>query len=474
VARVPLSLLALAAGALLAFGGASCGSVREATPERAAAKPARAKTLRVFRANPRYFTDGSGRAVYLTGSHVWWSLVGSRTWKVDCERGRGATPFSYDSYLDLLGHHGHNFIRLWTIELTRWEECGETVRVAPQPWLRTGPGTAFDGLPRFDLRRWNPAYFRRLRNRVRAAQARGIYVSVMLFEGWGLQWQGPWRWRGHPFHAPNNVNGIEGDANRDGSGLEAHTLAVPAVTRIQDAYVRRVIGAVNDLDNVLYEIANESGAYSTRWQYHMIDLVKREQRRRGNVHPVGMTFQHAHGRNGTLYRSRADWISPFGLEYLSDPPPANGAKVVLSDTDHHCGGCGDHTFPWRSFMRGHNPIYMDSLDDEPRKRGIRSTLGQTRRYARRINLAIVRPRGGLSSTGYCLATPGREYLVYQPEPEPFTLDLRGTRASFSVEWFDPGFDRTVRAGSVDGGRVATFRPPFGGQSVLYLRRLRVR
>ena len=27
--------------------------------------------LRVHPENPRYFTDGSGRAVYLTGSHVW-------------------------------------------------------------------------------------------------------------------------------------------------------------------------------------------------------------------------------------------------------------------------------------------------------------------------------------------------------------------------------------------------------------------
>ena len=30
--------------------------------------------LRVSTANPRYFTDGSGKAVYLTGSHTWASL----------------------------------------------------------------------------------------------------------------------------------------------------------------------------------------------------------------------------------------------------------------------------------------------------------------------------------------------------------------------------------------------------------------
>jgi Family of unknown function (DUF6298) len=465
-----LCALALAGGLALAGAVALSPGSPASAPDEAAPQPPRGNTLRVLRSNPRYFTDGSGRVVYLTGSHVWWNLVGSHTWKVDCARGR-VEPFDYRAYLDKLIWHGHNFFRMWSIEHTRWEQCGETVSVAPQPWLRTGPGTALDGLPKFDLRRFNPAYFHRLRARVRAARARNIYVSVMLFEGWGLQWHGDWRWRGHPFNGANNVNGIEGDRNGDGSGVEVHTLTVPAVTRIQDAYVRRVIAAVNDLDNVLYEIANESGAYSTAWQYRMIEVVKREQRRRGKIHPVGMTFQHSHGANETLYRSKAEWVSPYGLEYISDPPPATGAKVSISDTDHHCGGCGDHTFPWRSFLRGHNPLYMDSLDDEPRKHAIRSTLGQTRRYAQRIDLASARPRGDLSSTGYVLASPGREYLVYQPETASFTVDLRRTPAFFAAEWFDPAFDRTIEGGTVAGGAVAEFTPPFEGQAVLHLRRL---
>jgi Family of unknown function (DUF6298) len=469
MAKLLLLVVGLGAAGVLGLGGSPPASDPQPERARPAAKRQPVKTLRVLRSNPRYFTDGSGRAVYLTGSHVWWNLVGARTWKVDCERGR-VEPFDYERYLDRLAWHNHNFVRLWTIELTRWEECGETVTVAPQPWLRTGPGRALDGLPRFDLRRFDPAYFRRLRARVRAAKARGLYVSVMLFEGWGLQWQGDWRWRSHPLHRPNNVNGIEGDANGDGTGTEVHTLAVPAVTRLQDAYVRRVLDAVNDLDNVLYEISNETGVYSTAWQYHMIDVVKRYQRRKGKVHPVGMTFQHAHGNNHALFRSRADWVSPFDLRYLSDPPPADGRKVVIQDTDHQCGGCGDQTFPWRNFLRGLNPIYMDSMDDEPRKNAIRSALGQTRRYAERIDLARARPSVTFASTGYALASPGREYLVYQPDDGPFSVDLRATRASYAVEWFDPGRDRTSGGGTVAGGAVHTFTPPVQGQAVLYLKR----
>jgi hypothetical protein len=30
--------------------------------------------LRIHPSNPRYFTDGSGKAIYLTGSHTWNNL----------------------------------------------------------------------------------------------------------------------------------------------------------------------------------------------------------------------------------------------------------------------------------------------------------------------------------------------------------------------------------------------------------------
>src|SRR5207253_5302137 len=121
---------------------------------------------------------------------------------------------------------------------------------------------------------------------VKAADERGIYVSIMLFEGWGLQFAS---WDGHPFNVHNDINGIDGDPNGDGKGTETHTLAIPVVTRLQEAYVRRVIDTVTDLDNVLFEVANESGLYSTEWQYYMIKYVKTYEARQPKQYPVGMT-----------------------------------------------------------------------------------------------------------------------------------------------------------------------------------------
>src|SRR5258708_29075041 len=46
---------------------------------------------------------------------------------------------------------------------------------------------------------------------------RSIYVSVMLFDSWGLgRYGGNTPWPYHPFQSTNNVNGINGDPNGDG------------------------------------------------------------------------------------------------------------------------------------------------------------------------------------------------------------------------------------------------------------------
>ena len=84
--------------------------------------------LQICTANPRYFADPSGRAVYLTGSHTWQSLQDG----ILSDYTVVTQPFDYTGYLDLLQKNHHNFIRLWRWELATHE---------PQPWQRTGPGT---------------------------------------------------------------------------------------------------------------------------------------------------------------------------------------------------------------------------------------------------------------------------------------------------------------------------------------------
>lgn len=93
--------------------------------------------------------------------------------------------------------------------------------------------------------KFNDEYFQRLRRRVELAGQRGMYVSVMFFQGFSLdKRRGNAKagnaWHGHPFNKANNVNGIDGNPSRDDSGHEVHELKVPEITRLQEAFVRQL------------------------------------------------------------------------------------------------------------------------------------------------------------------------------------------------------------------------------------------
>ncbi len=388
--------------------------------------------LKRLESNPRYFTESSGKAVLLVGSHNWHNFQdnGHRLTK----REDPPPAFDYAAYLDFLERHGHNFFRLWRWEAPKWTDAqpaGTIKYCEPHPWKRTGPGLAADGKPRFDLESFDPAYLGRLRDRVAQAGRRGIYVSVMLFEGWELQFTDAWKY--HPFHAPNNSNGI--DADPDGRGLLFNQLREDAtgkkILALQEAYVRKVVDTVGDLDNVLYEICNEAGVYSTRWQYHFIDFIHTYERGKPKQHPVGMTFQYPGATNRNLIDSPADWISPnpgTSEEGYKDHPSARYVgKVIVNDTDHlwgHTGG--DSVWVWKSFTRGLNVLFMEELTPSPTwQDSARVAMGQVRSFAGTIDLAHMAPMPELVATGYLLASPGHEYLAYQDGSlGEFSIDLR--------------------------------------------------
>jgi len=430
--------------------------------------------------NPRYFENATGQVVYLTGSHTWSDLQDNGT--VD-----PPSTFNYTAYLDFLSSRNHNFFRLWAWEQAKWTaEIAADYWISPGPYQRPGPTLALDGKPKFDLNLFNQAYFDRMRQRVIDAGSRGIYVSVMLFNGWSVATKGAFAlnnpWKGHPFNAANNINGINGDTNGDGLGLEIQTLGNSAVTALQEAYVRKVIDAVSDLDNVLYEIDNEGDTTSRAWQSHMIQVIRAYEATKVKQHPIGMTPMYPGGFDADLYASAADWISITGK--ADAPITADGSKVLISDTDHICGICGDVSWVWKSFTKGHNPVLMDGYDgaaiglgaenytgSDPIWEAIRKNLGYARSYAQRMDLAAAVPHGDVVLSqfiGYCLAKLGSQYLVYVPGGGSVTLNLSAVTGTLNVEWFNPATGLATPVGTVAGGASQTLTAPFSGDAVLFL------
>jgi hypothetical protein len=249
------------------------------------------------------------------------------------------------------------------------------------------------------------------------------------------------------------------------------------------------------LDNVIFEIVNEAAIETAPWQYDMINYIHDyEANTYGTRHPIGMTtvanespifegFQR--GSFDSLASSPADWISPGqgdseDNDWMSNPPDAGGVKVILSDTDHIWGAGGSVDWVWASFTRGLNPILMDTTIPIPGAgsccampadvEDIRLNLGATLAYAQQMDLAHMPPHGELCSTGFCLANPGNEYLVYLPGGGSVNVDLSGGATSFDVEWFNPATNSRQSASPVSGSGWQTLNAPFGGLAVLYLKR----
>ena len=452
-------------------------------------------------ANPNYFQDANGVVLILNGSQTWndvqdWGSNGS------------LQRFDFNAYVHFLTAHGHNFTLLWITEMPKF--CGfpataaspPDLTVSPLPWLRTGPGNATDGGLKFDLTKFNPAFFSRLRMRVQALNRTGIYVGVYLFTG---EWLNIFRCPtdGYPFTGANNVNGIDDGYTSGKKGTGSITMTAPnELTRFQDAYVEKTIDTLNDLPNVLWIVSEEAPGDSTWWNDHQIAHIRSYESRKPHQHPIGYAALIG-APDSILYNSDADWVAPQArispVTSCGSGKPA--CKVNVNDSDHSYWEMWKETpqknrnFAWENFMTGNQVLFMDPYvvyyprenrnlcvspahgicsAPDPRWDNFRDNLGYILRWSRKLNLASVTPRGSLCSTGYCLAqTPssGAEYLVYAPAGGSFTVDLSAMPASrtLTAEWFHPATGAAVTGKPIASGSSSQlFTPPFGGDAVLYL------
>ena len=433
------------------------------------ATPGPPMLLHVSSINPRYLVNGLGKPVFLTGSHTWLNLQDFST----------APVLDYGAYLELLSSLGHNFIRLWQLDRPYTNLAGTPLwgSVSPLPFARTGPGYAADQGLKYDLAVFDQSYFERLRDRVQAARDRGIYVSIMLFDpAWVDADSRNIQWQQHPFNPDNNVNAL------NLIKADLYTLNNQTWVGLMDKYVDKVIETVGDLDNVLYEVGNEGSLSSRLFQYHVINRIHAVEASRAKQHPVGMTAYDGLTSDATsntdMLNGPADWYSPsgrVGSGYTTNVIDAVGSKASLLDTDHIWGidpAGDDSSWAWKCLTRGHNPIMMDPFNYIPGVSpdlDLRAAMGYARKLADRIDLLRMNPADNLSSTGYVLANPGVEYVVYQPVNAAFSVQLPA--ATFRYEWIDPATGATSSSGSITATGPQPFSLPagFSKGGVLYLK-----
>lgn len=397
--------------------------------------------------------------------------------------------FDYRPYLDTVKKDGQNLVRIWSGAYR--EHPGSfgiprnTMNPASgrflAPWARSStPGYTMGG-NKFDLTKWDDAYFARLRDFVAEASQRDIAVELTFFCTFFYLSEHE-AWDASPMNARNNINGI-GDvpANR------AYDLRNERLTAVQNDLVRKLITELRGANNVYFEIINEPyhwiGPVPRDWQAEMIRTASDALHSTGSHALLAQNV--AQGRGHVAHLDPA--ISIINFHYA--PPFAVGDnsdwKRPVSFDEDGFGIPGDWSYrqhAWEFLMAG-GAVYdnldytftvghEDGTDMQEQAPGwggpsYRRQLRILKEFFDGFDLLALTPLrplivGGVANAdevtqestarGLGLANEGREYALYitgKHIVDRLLLDVAA--GTYRLTWLDPATGEKRDAGTVTRG-----------------------
>jgi Protein of unknown function (DUF4038) len=208
--------------------------------------------IKVFPANPHYFFYKDKPVVLITSDHHYGAIVDK--------------DFDYTRFLDYLGSNGMNLTRIYPggmFEAPDKYQAGNPLGPRPGrqllPWARsreTGANQllAEPGQPsyKFDLDKWNPDYFARLKAFIKYANRRNIIVEIPFFNG---MYADSW-----PLMAMYHTNNIQGVGQYEPIDCGIYTSGDKRneqVMKYQKEYIKKITTELNEFDNLIFDICDE-------------------------------------------------------------------------------------------------------------------------------------------------------------------------------------------------------------------------
>jgi hypothetical protein len=414
-----------------------------------------APPLRIDPDCPHYFRQPDGKLVVLIGDYTWGTF--------------SDVDYDYAALFDQLKVNGLKFARVWL-----WWGCGQFPppdnKPHVEPFLRPGPGIANDGRPKYDLTRFNPAFFRRLRDLCEAARQRGLFLQLITMDAWMLKH--PHLWKLHAFQRDNNINGVDGDPRNTGTGTDGQqgfcSLGNPKVLRFQEAYLRKIVVTVHDSKNVLIEIANEN-YYSAAWERQLCEFIREQEHTQAQPHLLMPLDLLSHSSVVQKWDPRAIHAALLGKRALRQP--------LIFDSDWTINPKDDEVRQamWTAVLSGGHFNYMDdSLDfgakPAPDKRAaLHRQIRHLAAFVQPLKLWEMQPDDAAVKSGYAFAIASTNRLAaYLPHGGAVTLDLAKFTGALQARWFDPRGGSFGEPLGVDGDRAREIKAPDEEDWVLLL------
>jgi len=266
--------------------------------------------------------------------------------------------FDYIPYLDELAANGLNVTRTFSgIYLEPQGAFGiEKNTLAPAqeryicPWARSSQPGYTNGGNKFDLNRWDEAYFARLKDFIAEAGKRDIVVELDLFSNFYDTLQ----WKLSPLYIENNTNQIGNFLDHK----EVLSLKHPDILDIQEKMVRKIVLSLKEFDNLYYEVCNEpyfgDSAALEAWEQHMTGIIADAEK----------DFRHKHLISQNIANGSQKIVNPnplvsvFNFHYARPPVTVDmnhGHQKVIGDNETGFDGIEDVTYrkeAWNFMIAG--------------------------------------------------------------------------------------------------------------------------
>jgi hypothetical protein len=437
--------------------------------------------------NPHYFLFRGKPAVLITSGEHYGAVLNR--------------DFDITAYLDELAAHGLNLTRTFTgvycedsksFGITRNTLAPESKKLIC-PWARSEtPGYAGGG-NKFDLTRWDPAYFVRLKaGLLYRASKRGIVVELALF----CPFYEESMWKLSPMNAANNVNGIGKATRTDVYDLKKNG----PHQAVQEALVRKIVAELNSFDNLYYEVCNEPyfGGVTDEWQRRIIDVIVDAEKSLPNRHLISVNV--ANGSKKVVKPHPA--VSIFNFHYASPPVAVAqnyGLNKVIGENETGFKGTGDTHYrmeAWEFLLAGgglfNNLDYSFAVGHEDGtlpagkspgggNRGFRRQMKVLKDFIGGFDFVRMKPdettvKGGLPPKGRArvLSQPGEQCAAYLFGGPSADLRLALPKGDYRAEWIDPLTGKVLKAERVTASEEVTLltSPKFTTDVALRLRRAR--
>jgi hypothetical protein len=459
----------------------------------AALSTAGGPALKLHPDNPHYFLYHGRPTVLITSGEHYGAVVNE--------------DFNYVKYLDTLAADKLNLTRVFSgayVEPTgAFNIAQNTLAPLPgryrAPWPRSDTDGYAGGGKKFDLRRWDEAYFARLRGFVAKAEKKGVIVEMNLF----CPMYDESQWKVSPMNSANNVNDL-GNVGR----TNVYTLKNSGgLLAVQEELVRKIVQELQSYDNVYYEICNEPyfAGVTMEWQHRIADVIVEAQQ--GHKSPK-LISQNIANHQGKVANPHAA-VSIFNFHYARPPLAVEqnyGLNKVIGDNETGFDGSSDKTYrreAWDFILAGgalyNNLDYSFTVGHEDgtfkypttQPGGGTPTLRQQLRYLAEFMSALpfvrMKPDNSILSdvkpngmSARALVEAGKLYALYfrptgtnQPAGAvSFSLQLPA--GNYRAEWINPVDGKTLNQETFShksGARTIGY-PEIKEDLALRIRRLR--